>query len=153
MTKDDPFQDPVELSALFTAHLGASTEFETITKDSEGFGYNYADLGQVRRMTAPVLAKWGLTILQFPTTGNAPGTVGVRTILAHSSGERLEETCSIRVSEHKSMSFEQCAGTAITYLRRYAWLGVCGLAPEDNDAAKPRPNNSKPQGKGGSNGW
>ena len=33
---------------------------------------------------------------------------------------------------------EQQAGTAITYLRRYAWLAVCGLAPEDSDAAPPR---------------
>jgi hypothetical protein len=145
---DDTFQDPVSGSAIFAALVNASLHFPTITKDAEGYGYNYTDLASVRKSTLAVMADNGLCIVQFPVGTGDASTVGVKTILGHTSGEQLSETCYTKVSVHKGMSSEQCTGTAITYLRRYAWLAVLGLATEDNDAAAP----AKPQSRGGQQG-
>ena len=123
-----------------------------ITKNAQGYGYNYTDFATLRELTVPVLAAHGLTIIQMPVSAQEEGHVGVRTILAHSSGDVVMSECAIRVSDHKGMSFEQCAGTAITYLRRYAWLAVCGLASEDNDAATPSPKSNEASNKG-KGGW
>lgn len=150
---DDKFRDPAPGSQLFTAHVAASMEFEAITKGTEGYGYKYADLAAVRKITTPVLAKHGLTIIQMPVAAG-DGHVGVRTILAHISGDMMESMCTTPISVHKGMSSEQCMGTAITYLRRYAWVAVCGLATEaDNDAAAPRAPKNDNGGNAKKGGW
>lgn len=125
-----------DAAALFTAHCAAAQEFEAIEKEQDGYGYRYADLAAVRRGTMPILTRHGLTILQEVTSTDAD-SVAVTTTLGHTSGAYAESTAVIKVSQHKGMSAEQCAGTAITYQRRYSWLAACGLAPEDSDAAAP----------------
>lgn len=126
-----------DAAALFTAHVAAAMEFEAIEKAQEGFNYRYADLAAVRRGTIPILTKHGLTIIQ-EVTSDDPETVAVTTTLGHQSGAYAQSRATIKVSPHKGMSAEQCAGTAITYQRRYSWLAACGLSPEDNDAAPDR---------------
>ena len=126
-----------DAAELFKAHCAAAGEFESIGKDQEGYGYQYADLAAVRRGTIPVLLKHNLTIIQEVTSEN-PDTVAITTILGHSSGAYAESRAVIKVGKHKGMSVEQDAGTAITYQRRYSWLAACGLAPEDTDAAPDR---------------
>ena len=128
--------NPNTMAALYTAHVACSLDFEPIAKEMQGYGYKYADLAYVRGKTTPVLAAHGLTIIQ-EVVGDDPESVSVTTVLAHVSGAARESTATMKVSEHKGMGDEQQAGTAITYLRRYAWLAVCGLAPEDSDAAPP----------------
>ena len=126
-----------DAAELFKAHCRAAMEFEAIEKEQDGYGYRYSDLAAVRRGTIPVLTKHGLTIIQEVTSDN-PETVSVTTTLGHISGAYAQSTAVIKVSPHKGMSAEQCAGTAITYQRRYSWLAACGLSPEDTDAAPAR---------------
>jgi len=72
-------------------------------------------------------------VMQFACSDTA-GRVGVRTRLMHSSGEFLEETIYLDVSEEKGKSRAQVAGSIITYLRRYAQSALLNLyADEDAD--------------------
>ena len=96
----------------------------------------FADLGAVIEGSRPTLAKHGLSISQFPTS--ADDKVGVTNILMHSSGEWLEDTVYLSVSDEKGKSAAQVAGSVITYLRRYAWAAMLGLyADEDTDGHAP----------------
>ena len=69
----------------------------------------------------------------------------VRTILIHTTGQRFESKLYL-VLEKKTM---QGLGSAITYARRYALMGMAGLAPEDDDAneASTKQVNTKPPKK------
>lgn len=104
----------------------------------------FADLGAVIEATRPHLAKYGLSISQFPS--NDSGNIALRTIIMHSSGEWLEDVISLPLGEEKGKSSAQVAGSVITYLRRYSWSAICGVyADEDTDGGKPA--QSVPQAK------
>jgi hypothetical protein len=92
----------------------------------------YASLGAVIAAARPVLAKYGLAVVQLPVT--LDGKIGVNTVLVHKSGEWLEETMVIEPVQEKGKSVAQMAGSVITYLRRYAFASTLALyADEDDD--------------------
>jgi len=98
----------------------------------------YADLGAVIETTRPILAKHGLSIIQFPTSTD--GNIGLTTVLTHVSGEWMEDTIYLPLSDSKGLSVAQNAGVIISYLRRYAWQSVLGVyADEDVDGHAPTP--------------
>ena len=104
----------------------------------------FASLGAVINTSRPILAKHGLSVSQFPTSIN--GSVGVTTILAHSSGEWMEDTIYLPLAEEKGKSAAQVAGSVITYLRRYSWAAVLGLyADEDTDGSQPEKKQDAPK--------
>lgn len=101
-----------------------------------GFRSKYADLGAVFDACSEALSASGLAVLQFPTV-SPPGTVGLRTVLVHESGESIEDTFHMPL---KDATNPQAAGSALTYARRYSLMAALGIAPEDDDgnaAAKP----------------
>lgn len=112
---------------LFTALADAQAEFMDIRKSSKAHNYKYAPLDVIRAAITPTLTKYGLVVIQFPISDD--DKVGVRTILAHESGESVEQVFSSRLPKYDP----QAIGSAITYFRRYALLACLGLAPEDED--------------------
>lgn len=103
----------------------------------------YADLGAVIETSRPVLAKYGLSLSQFPTSDG--DKIGVTSVLMHSSGEWLEDTICIPATDSKGLSVAQSAGVVISYLRRYMWSSMLGLyADEDTDGHQPE---KKPEAK------
>ena len=58
------------------------------------------------------------------------GIASVETLLMHTSGEWISNTCSAPVSKNDA----QGVGSAITYLRRYSLAAFAGIAQEDDDA-------------------
>jgi len=98
----------------------------------------YADLGAVIETSRPVLARHGLAIAQSPVSDG--DKIGVTTILTHESGEWMEDTIFINVTDGKGLSSAQNAGVVISYLRRYSWASMLGLyADEDTDGHQPKP--------------
>ena len=69
----------------------------------------------------------------------------VKTLLIHITGQRFESKLYL-VLERQTM---QGLGSAITYARRYALMGMAGLAPEDDDGndASAKQVNTKPPTK------
>ena len=123
----------------------------------------YATLGSVIQASRPILAKHKLSLVQFPISQGTPHAdgghflpgaekdgganavtrpagdyVGVESILTHESGEFIAERILIPLTEEKGKTRVQCAGSALTYLRRYSWAAILGMySDEDSDGSSP----------------
>lgn len=115
------------LSKVVSALILASKEFKEIKKEKEAYNYSYAPLEVIKCATEPALSKNGLRIIQFPISED--NKIGVETILAHESGAAVSDRFLVQLPK----SDPQSIGSALTYFRRYGWLAVLGLAPEDED--------------------
>ena len=108
-------------------------------KDSANpfFKSKYADLESVWDACRSLLAENGLCVMQFPGEF-IDGCMSLTTILAHSSGEWIKQTMEVPVTKPDA----QGAGSAITYMRRYALAAVVGVVQADDDgnaASSPKP--------------
>lgn len=121
------------MKELYKAYFEASKEIETLKKDSKGYGYNYLSLEALISYVKPILARHGLFIMQMVTTTENE-TVGLDTALVHAeSGQVLEKSASIPLTDMKGVNRSQATGSAITYLRRYSITALCGIAENDTD--------------------
>lgn len=114
---------------LFAAMAKAHSEIENASKNAANphFRSKYADLAECLNTARPVLSAHGLTISQMPAFDGS--MAHVTTMLAHSGGGYLTST----VSCVPAKSDAQGIGAAITYLRRYGYAAVAGIAQEDDD--------------------
>ena len=107
-------------------------EVPVIHKDTEGYGYSYADLPAIFEIINPLLKKNGLGFTQLMQGQQ------IQTIVFHvESGETIESFTDIpqNVSLAKMNEF-QVLGSAITYLRRYALSSILGIVTDkDTDAS------------------
>jgi hypothetical protein len=117
------------IAALAAALAKAQGEIEGAAKANVNphFKSKYADLASVWDACRAPLSKHGLSILQ-PVRADGPH-VTVTTILAHSSGEWIEESLTMTAQQNTP----QGVGSAITYGRRYGLAAMVGIAPEDDD--------------------
>ena len=114
-------------------------------KDSANpfFKSKYADLESVWDACRDLLAINGLAVAQFPGITSieiigevSVATMSLTTILSHSSGEYISQEMSVPVNKLDA----QGAGSALTYMRRYALAAVVGVVQADddgNEASKP----------------
>ena len=149
---------------MVTALAKFAAEVKNPTKNSENshLRNSYADLGEVVRVIRPVLGKYGLALIQgvetLPDysdqeTGEVVrGGEYLRTLLAHESGGYIETLCRVPYADPGRGSLAQAIGSAVTYMRRYQALAVCGVAADDDDdgqAAGNVPSQSSQRGRGG----
>jgi len=116
---------------LFKALANFQQEVPVIHKDTQGYGYTYADLPKVFEVINPLLKKHGLGFSQL-LQGQS-----IQTILFHiESGETLESSTDIPQNVSlKGMNEYQVLGSAITYLRRYSISSILGIVTDkDTDA-------------------
>src|SRR5690348_8219483 len=106
------------IAKLIEALSKAQLEFDPVKKENSNpfFKSKYADLATVLGATQKHLAKYGLVVVQEPIVNGAKA--GVRTILAHSSGE-FWDMGELLLPLGKQDA--QGAGSALTYSRRYAY--------------------------------
>ena len=124
-----PATRSASIAALAAALAKAQGEMEGAAKANVNphFKSKYADLASVWDACRAPLSKHGLSILQ-PVRANG-ASVTVTTILAHSSGEWIEESLTMTAQQNTP----QGVGSAITYGRRYGLASMVGIAPEDDD--------------------
>lgn len=117
------------IKELATALAKAQSEVGNAKKDSNNpfFNSKYADLATVMDVIKPVFTKHGLSFVQMP--GHDGDMLTVTTMLLHSSGEYISQVAKVRPVKPDP----QAAGSAITYLRRYALAAFAGIAQEDDD--------------------
>lgn len=117
---------------LYKALAAFQAEVPNIYKNSTGYGYKFADLGEINDIIKPLLTKNGLGYIQ-PIEGTA-----IKTVVFHvESGESIESSANIPQGvQLAKMNEFQVLGSAITYLRRYSLSSMLGLiTDEDADAA------------------
>lgn len=135
-----------EIDKLATALSAFQGEVNTVSKNSQGFGYKYANLESVLESIQKPLTKAGLSVIQFPI--NTPeGGMGVFTRLQHNSGQFICSQFTSKIIDKGDINKNcQAHGSLITYYRRYALLSVLNLAACDDDGAlaKEEFSNTKP---------
>ncbi len=121
-------------------------------KDSSNpfFKSKYADLESVWDVCRSLLSENGLAVMQFPgdinfvqlekENGdiNIATKMSLTTIISHKSGEFISQEMSVPVTKPDA----QGAGSALTYMRRYALAAVVGVVQADDDgnaASSPKP--------------
>jgi hypothetical protein len=109
------------------------------SKDNPFFKSKYADLASCWDTCRKPLTDNGLAILQ-PIIANKDGVIVVKTILTHGeSGQYIESDLPMSPVKNDP----QGVGSAITYARRYALMGMIGLAPSDDDGEAAMGRNKK----------
>ena len=110
-------------------------------KDSANpfFKSKYADLESVWDACRSLLAENGLAVMQFPGLyTDHDKSMSLTTIISHKSGEYISQEMSVPVTKVDP----QGAGSALTYMRRYALAAVVGVVQADDDgnaASSPKP--------------
>jgi hypothetical protein len=117
---------------LFAALARFQSQMQNIHKDKTAntgkFGYRYADIAGVIESIREPLALQGLCYSQMLT--HVDGRPALYTMLAHESGGVIAGI----VPFSGDLSDPQKFGGIVTYYRRYALLGILGLATDDDDA-------------------
>jgi hypothetical protein len=125
----------------YQAHLNealakAKMEWKRIGKGSSGYNGKYAKLEDVLDQTTPILAKHGLTVVQF-VEDNEFGKLGIRTRINHASGEYSQAFMTMpKPVMGGKMSQEQSWGCTISYFKRYNYNSALGIIigeETDND--------------------
>ena len=115
------------ISALVKAQAAIGARVKKDAKNPH-FRNDYATLDAVLSQVSPHLAEHGLFLTQ--ETRAAQGGVEVATFIFHESGESVEfDPIFVPATKQDAQGY----GSAMTYARRYALLGVFGLAPSDDD--------------------
>jgi len=130
MNKSESIKELLKAVSVFQGEL------ENVEKGKEGHGYKYATLGACIDAAKPILAKNGLSVIQFLGSDDNSNTT-IETILGHSSGEYMTESCIIPIAKLAGGGANnpaQVLGASVTYFRRYQYAAVLGLAQEDDDA-------------------
>ncbi len=122
------------MKELPKAFIKAWGEFGEPKRTTQGYGYKYAPMDEVIRATKPALIKNGLGIIQMPVS-TEEGRVGIQTTMIHESGESFSEDFFITPAKNDPQSL----GSLFTYLRRYSYMAICQLAPEDDDGQAAMP--------------
>lgn len=94
------------------------------------YSYKYADLGSIWDKIRGILSDNELSIVQSPTT--LQGEPALTTIVAHSSGQWIEDTMRIKITSDTP----QGHGSAITYARRYMLSAMLGIVTDDDTDAR-----------------
>ena len=120
------------INEIATALAAAQAEIQNPAKSAENpfFKSRYADLAEVLSVVRPAFTKQHLSIVQMPYTSQS-GQIGVTTMISHASGQWMQGEVDLPLQVNKNVN--QDAGSAITYLRRYALAAACGVAQEDTD--------------------
>ena len=125
------------VAALAAALAKAQGMMSHASKDAQNphFRSRYADLAAVWSAVREPLSANGLSVVQ--TVAQGDGTVGVRSLLLHASGEWISSLLEMPVAQKTPQGY----GSALTYARRYALAALVGIAQDDDDAeAATRPS-------------
>ena len=130
-----------EIGKVSAALVGAQAEVDNAVKNKKNphFQNDYADLESVLFTVKPILAKHGLSVVQFP--GYEDGICTLSTLVLHKSGEWLQSEAGAPLDRPTAWS----VGSCVTYLRRYSLVSITQIAQEDDDgSAASEPSSPKP---------
>jgi hypothetical protein len=119
----------------FQSRIGAIPRSKTVKvtsrKTGQTYTFDYAPHEAIIAAIQKPLGECGLAVSQ-QLASLPDGLPALRTILLHSSGERLDDLFPLPTAEGMT---SQELGSTITYIRRYALSAILGLATEDDDDA------------------
>lgn len=140
--------DPLvrEREDIYTALTKAQEEFKALTKNAKGYNYQYADLAHIMDHTLPILSKHGINV-HFPieiikdyAMQDEPKSRcryhTLSCVLTHNRCGQIRSQVEIHLDHAgggSKMLPIQSFGSTLTYLKRYLYLGMIGLAVKGED--------------------
>lgn len=127
----------------------AMSEFKsnapTIIKNKQGHNYKYADLPQVVAKATPILSNFGLTASWETESNPKDSTVQVTCKICHIDGHCDSVTLRELYENSGSKNRIQSLASAVTYLERYTFMAITGLAAggEDDDGYQAAPQQTE----------
>jgi len=108
----------------------------SIDKDSKAnFGgkqaYTYSTLANIRSVGDPALAEEGLSVTFRISQEN--NFIKVKTVMSHEFGHSEETEISASADNSGSKNAIQAIGSTITYLEKYGYMAITGMATKDAD--------------------
>jgi hypothetical protein len=118
-----------QLNELFTALAKAQSEMDSASKKSFNpfFKSKYADFPELIKASRESLTRNGLCVVQRIIV--VEDITLLSAILGHSSGQWMES----RMKINPPKSDIQSMGSYITYLKRYSYAALVGVATDDDD--------------------
>jgi hypothetical protein len=147
------FETSESTDLLDLALAKAQAEIQVASKDKTNphFKSNYADLPAIRQACQAALAKFEISVTQWPLH-TEDQRLHIITRIAH-KGQFMKATFSMPVDKNTAQGY----GSAVTYARRFTLASALGIvADEDDDGNKatelapppfnpaPKPTSSKP---------
>ena len=137
-----------QLNEIFKALSLFQGDLDNATKNVEkqGISWKYADLAECINTAKPHLVKHGLAVTQF--MGMYDGKQSLTTMLTHSSGQYISDEVQLPDAVLHGSSGKnpvQVLGSAITYVRRYNYAAIIGMAQEDDDGCSANGAKSPPK--------
>ena len=126
-----------KIGSIAAAMVKAQAEMPKLLADSDNPYYKskYIALADLIKEVRPVLAKYGLAVIQG-VSGDGEKAVIITTRIIHESGEWIEEAFTMPVvAKGSKEATPQDYGAAVTYARRYSLAGILGVASEEDDDA------------------
>ena len=126
--------DKSEAQKAFTQALSRfKAEGVNIEKDKDvAYGqtfYSHASLGNIISKATPILSKHGFS--HRWETNQTDGTITVKCILTHSQGHSESTQLQSAPDNTGGKNSIQAIASSITYLERYTFLAITGLAVKD----------------------
>lgn len=120
-----------DIKAYSSAMIKSRGEFKATGKDgsNEHQKYKYAKIDQIYDAVVPALTANGIMIdhFRFAISTNKELLV---TRLTHAESGQFRQDSSWLEAEKPG---NQARGSALTYMKKYAVLNLCGIAPEEDD--------------------
>lgn len=124
------------INELLAALVEVQSELPTMPKDSQAYGYKYANLDTITQAIKPILHKHGVAYLQSVGVGESGLTLTTRVF--NKSGQWIEDTALLPVIANTKNNAAQTLGMSITYMKRYSLCAMLGItSDEDTDANVP----------------
>ena len=117
----------MENKELFNALISFQKALKNPSKNTQAHKYKYSPIEVCWDAVRENMATNGLAVSQFPLSQN--GLIGVKTILAHSSGQFLESEFFVEALKKDIQSI----GATYSYIRRYSFCSCLGITPENED--------------------
>lgn len=105
----------------------------TIVKDKTGNKWKYANLVQAVEKATPILSEYGLSSDWSTISDPAKKIVSVTCNLTHVDGHAQSVTLTEMYDESGSKNRIQSMASAVSYLERYTFMAITGLAAGDQD--------------------
>lgn len=134
-----------EINALLGALFQINRSVEKARKSGTNphHRYSYADLGDIAAACDGALKECGVTVSLHGVTVNEQATVATVSMMSlHlDSLQWMLHPISFPIPAETT---PQMMGSLITYARKYALAGVCGVLTEDDDGQAASPQRSRP---------
>lgn len=121
--------EQIDLLAKALVQVQSQVHGVAKTTANDYFKSKYADLAACIEATREQLIENGLAITQYPCVLDSGGP-GLVTLLLHESGQWIRGVMPIKPVKEGPQPF----GSEYTYMRRYSYAGILGLAQVDDDA-------------------